>query len=104
MIDDLMEKHQEDQEKSKYILVCSIEDFKTLQRLMRDKYKIKDYAGTNSMWRHVLEEDNTTYREGTVKFKGFNLNVYCSPKIIGGAVVSKMNGLPLAYMDIFKNG
>jgi hypothetical protein len=68
---------------------------------MSEEYKIKDTSA--GMWHHVVSEDGNSYREGIVKFKGFNLNVYCSSKIVAGYTISRKNGLPLIYMDIFKN-
>jgi hypothetical protein len=64
----------------------------------------EDFKVVNICWRHAVEEGNLGgFREGTIKFKGFTLNVYCSGKIVAGYTISKMNGLPLIYMDIFKN-
>lgn len=104
-IDKLIELHKDNKGCIKYIMPCGVEEFKDLQKLMANKYKIEDYKkDTVSMWRHIVNTDNiTSVREGTVKFKGFEINVYCTPEIVGGYTISKMNVLPLAYMDIFKN-
>ena len=100
-IDSLIEKH-EYEKYTKYILVCSVSEFKKLQELMVNKYKIKE--GKDPMWRHLFKEGQKgSVREGTVKFKNFELNAYCSSGIIGGSVITKMNELPLAYMNMFKN-
>lgn len=101
-IDRLIMNHENNSGKEKYILVCAIDEFKILQKLLSEKYNIKDYQGVNSIWRHVIEDDSN-FREGTARFKNFDLNVYCSSKIVGGFVISKMNRLPMMYMDIFKN-
>lgn len=71
IIDVLINKHSDGQY-VKYNLKCSIKDFKTLQSLMQNKYKIKDYPGTNSMWKHNPATKETY---GTVRFKNFELNV-----------------------------
>ena len=100
-IDELIKKHEEEPYK-KYIMLCSIKDFKELQRLLSEEYKIKDYQGGNSIWRHVAEPDQK-FTEGTARFDNFELNVYRSPKIYYGYTIAEMKKLPLFYMDIFKN-
>jgi hypothetical protein len=97
-IDQLILKH-EDQTYKRYILTCSVDDFKHLQKLMADEYKVSPKSKDG--WRHVIEGDES-FREGVVRFKGFELNVYCSPKIYAGYTISAMKALPLVYMDIFK--
>lgn len=70
-IDEIIKK-AETSEYSKYLMTCSISDFKQLQKLMRDKYKIKDYHGGNSMWVHDTDAQMTY---GTVRFNNFEINV-----------------------------
>lgn len=77
-IDQLIEKHK-DGDYAKYTLLCSVSDFKKLQRLMSQKYKIKDYPGNNSMWTHNGTVENPT-RIGTVRFNNFEINVTCKTK------------------------
>jgi hypothetical protein len=67
-IDDLIKQHTSGYQK--YILKCSISDFKLLQRLMGSEYSINDYNGLNGMWKH---DGLLTF--GTVKFDNFELNV-----------------------------
>ena len=98
-IDELLLKHETEKHKN-YILVCSVKLFKDFQKLMLEEYKIKP-KGKASEWRHVVE-GNSSYREGTVKFNGFDIKVYCSPKIHYGYTISDMKALPLTFMDIFK--
>jgi len=97
-IDNLIEKHEFEPYK-RYMLTCSVDDFKILQKLMSEEYKVQPKSKDG--WRHVIE-GNESFREGVVKFKGFELNVYCSPKIFAGWVISGINSLPIVYMDIFK--
>jgi len=102
-IDNLIELHKDNKGIKKYIMVLSLREFKNLQKLLSEEYSIKEKQVPASLWRHADEDGKTPYREGTVKFKGFELNVYCHTNIVGGYVISKMNDLPLVYMDIFKN-
>lgn len=75
-IDELIKEHTEGYQK--YLLKCSVKDFKLLQRLMRDEYKIKPYPSNslNSEWKHNGTTKKPT-RIGTVKFDNFELNVTC---------------------------
>lgn len=68
----------------KYILKCSVKYFKQLQDLMQNKYKIKDYLGTESMWTHIGVHKHGPVRFGTVKFKNFEINVYCPTRMSEG--------------------
>ena len=74
-IDSLIEKHS-DTDYGIYTLECNLNDFKLLQRLMSSEYKIKDFAGNNSMWKHNGTEGNPS-RIGTVIFGNIELNVTC---------------------------
>jgi hypothetical protein len=95
-IDQLIELHKEGY--TKYTLLCSVSDFKQLQRLMNTEYHIKDYPGNNSMWVHNGTRSEPT-RIGTVRFNNFELNVTCPSKYVGEIVIEKVDVVD----DKFKN-
>ena len=91
-INQLIKENIDSESYSKYILVCSVKDFKTLQRLMKDKYDIKEFDGkTQSMWKHYYE-GSLPKTIGTVIFKyaNFELNVIRREKYTGEPMFRKI--------------
>lgn len=98
-IDQLIKQHTEGYQK--YVFQCNVSDFKKLQILMRDEYKIKDYPGLTAMWNHIVDVENPR-RIGTVRFKHFELNVICPSKYKNGVRITKVED-SVIDKKIFKN-
>lgn len=98
-INQLIEENTEGH--NKYLVMSSVSDFKKLQRLMRDEYKIKPYtkASLNSMWRHMGTQENPT-RVGTVGFDNFELNVIVPTHYKDDFVIKQVEDVDKA---MFKN-
>ena len=100
-IDSLIDLHKEGY--TKYVLLCSISDFKLLQRLMNTEYHIKDYPGNNSMWVHNGTRSEPT-RIGTVRFTHFELNVTCPSLYEGEVVIEQVDEVSKKFRNSKKDG
>ena len=87
-IDQLIQQHKDLVEYGKYTLECSVSDFKRLQKLMSEKYKIKDDWGKKAQWRHNGTIKNPT-RTGIVKFNNFEIKVICKTYYEGDFMIIK---------------
>lgn len=92
-INNLIKKHIDSEDYSKYIVICSVKDFKELQSLMYNKYDIKEFNGKlQSMWKHVGTKGRPC-TIGTVIFKyaNFELNIIRRDKYKGEPMFRLVN-------------
>lgn len=97
-INELIKKHK-NSTYTKYLLKCSVPDFKKFQRMIRDDYDVRDDWNDKGLWRHIGTIDKPV-RVGTVKFEDFELNVMC-PTYYEGEV--EINEVKEIDRDLFKN-
>ena len=90
-----------DMEHRTFTLLCTINSFKHLQKLMSEEYHIQE--PDDGMWRHVVESDKSGYREGTFNFNNCQINVFCTKRISGEFVFFEDGMIPLINTKVFKH-